>query len=224
MAAIGIFSDSDGDLALFDQALKFLRDRGATRFLFAGNRFEDLDAWVTMKREEVKSKRDYTNDHFLEDVHNYLIGLGQVDRPPAFGLTWELSRAAEENAQLRDKVLRAPEKGSLPYQDPAVPRKGIDLIGDTLCCVVHDKNDLDKEDMLNAVILIHGKELEPKVVQIGPRFFITPGRLKGGKVPTVGLLEQNEKQVTFSAFSLDGQAIIDAQVLAVGAKTKLSVK
>ncbi len=224
MVAIGVFSDSDGDLTAFDAALKLLASKGARRFLFAGGRFEDLDAWVKWKREEVKAKSDYSSDDFLEDVQNYLIGLDQVERPAAFGTAHEEVREIEELTRMKDKILRAPEKGSLAYQDTAVPKKVMEMLGDSLFCLVHDKNDLDKEDMLNAVVLVHGKDAEPKVVQIGPRTFISPGRLKGDK-PTVGLIEAQDRTVTFSAFTLDGTAVISKQPIQVGSgKTKLSVK
>lgn len=224
MVAIGVFSDSEGDLDVFDAALKLLASKGARRFLFAGGRFDDLDDWVRWKREEVKARADYSNDDFLEDVQNYLIGLEQVDRPPAFGTVHEEVREIEELARLSARVMRAPEKGSLAYQDTGVPRKVVDMLGDALCCMVHDKNDLDKEDLLNSVVLIHGKEAEPKVVQIGPRTFVTPGKLKGPS-PTVGLLEVQDRQVAFSAFTLDEKVVIDRQPIQLGSgKTKLSVK
>jgi hypothetical protein len=222
--ALGIFGDTGGDVALFDTALRLLSERGARRFLFAGGNYEDLDEWLRIKRDEMRSKADYSNDDFLEDVSRYLLGLEQLDRPAAFGTAWELARAVEEVMRMKDKVVRTPEKGSLQYQDSSVPRKAMDILGDVLCCVVHDKNDLDKEDMLNAAVLVHGKEAEPKVVQIGPRFFVTPGRVKGGPKSTVGLLELVDKQLVFSAFTLDGKTVIDKQPLAIGAKTKLSVK
>jgi hypothetical protein len=222
--ALGIFGDTGGDVALFDTALRLLSERGARRFLFAGGNYEDLDEWLRIKRDEMRSKADYSNDDFLEDVSRYLLGLEQLDRPAAFGTAWELARAVEEVMRVKDKVVRTPEKGSLQYQDSSVPRKAMDILGDVLCCVVHDKNDLDKEDMLNAAVLVHGKESEPKVVQIGPRFFVTPGRVKGGTKSTVGLLELVDKQLVFSAFTLDGQTVIDKQPLATGPKTKLSVK
>jgi hypothetical protein len=224
MAAIGVFSDSEGDLEAFDAALKFLAAKGARRFLFAGGNYADLDEWVKWKRDEVRARSDYSNDNFLEDVERFLIGLEQVERPAAFGTAYESIRAIEELTRLKDKVLRAPEKGSLAYQDTAVPKKVMDLLGDTLCCVVHDKNDLNKDDMVNAVVLVHGKEAEPGVVQIGPRTFVCPGRLKGGKRSIVGLIDAVDRQLTFSAFTLDGKTIIDKQVLAVGGKSKVSVK
>lgn len=224
MAVIGVLSDSDGDLAAFDAALKLLASKGARRFLFAGGRFTDLDEWVRWKREEVKARSDYSNDHFLEDVQNFLIGLEQVERPPAFGTVHEEIREMEELARLKDKVLRAPEKGSLAYQDTGVPRKVVDMLGDALCCLVYDKNDLDKEDLLNSVILVHGKEAEPKVVSIGPRTFITPGRLKSPR-PTVAIIEVEDRAATFSAFTLDDQKVIDKQPIQLGSgKTKISVK
>lgn len=224
MAAIGIFSDSEGDLEAFDAALKLLAARGARRFLFAGGRYEDLDEWVKWKREEVRSKSDYSNHDFLEDVQRFLVGLDQLDRPAAFGTAYESIRAIEELTRMKDKILRAPEKGSLAYQDSAIPKKVMDLLGDTLCCVVHDKNDLNKEDMVNAVVLVHGKEPEPQVVQIGPRTFVSPGRLKGGKRPVVGLLEATDRALAFSAFTLEGKTVIDRQQLTVGGKSKVSVK
>ncbi len=224
MAVIGVFSDSDGDLAAFDAALKLLVSKGARRFLFAGGRFADLDEWVRLKREEVKARSDYSNDDFLQDVERFLIGLEQVDRPAAFGTIHEEVREMEELARLKDKIVRAPEKGSLAYLDTGVPRKMVDMLGDALCCLVYDKNDLDKEDLLNAVVLVHGKDEEPKVVQIGPRTFITPGRLKSAR-PTVGLLEIQDRQVSFSAFTLDDVTVIDKQPIQLGSgKTKISVK
>jgi hypothetical protein len=223
-SAIGIFSDTAGDLKAFDAALKLLAKKGARRFLFAGGKYDDLDSWVKWKRDEAKAQTDYSDMDFLTDLTNFLAEGDQVDRPPAFGTAYELSRTAQELTRMSDKVLRTPEKGSLQYQDPSIPKKAVDMLGDVLCCLVHDKNDLDKEDMLNAALLVHGKELEAKVVQIGPRFFITPGRAGGGPKGTVGLLEV-DKQVKYSAFTLDGQTVIDGQVLAMGqAKSKISVK
>ncbi len=224
--AIGIFGDTDGDVGLFESALRFLSDRGAKRFLFAGGRYEDLDDWLRTKRDEMKAQTDYSNDDFLEDVSRFLIGLDQKDRPAAFGTAWEFARAIEEVMRMKDRVMRTPEKGSLQYQDSSVPKKAVDIVGDVLCCVVHDKNDLDKEDMVNAAVLVHGNAAEPKVVQIGPRFFITPGRVKGGAKSTVGLLELVDKQLVFSAFTLlDGKTVIDRQPIVISSsKTKLSVK
>lgn len=226
MATIGIFADTGGDLEAFDAALRFLAERGARRFLFAGGRYQDLEDWVSWKREQARAQTDYTDADFLEDILNYLGEKEQVDRPPAFGNSYELSRTTQELTRLSERILRTPEKGSLAYQDPKVPRKAVDMLGDTLCCLVHDKNDLDKEDMVNSVVLVHGNEATPKVVQIGPRYFLTPGKVAGGGTPSVALLElgEQDKAMKFSAFSLDGTALAEPQLLTVAQKKKISVK
>ena len=221
--AIGIFSDSDGDLGALDAALRLLSGKGAKRFFFAGGRYADLDDWVKLKRDEAKARTDYTNLDFLTDISNYLADADQLDRPAAFGHAYEVARTNEELTRMAGRVIRTPEKGSLQYLDPKCPVKAMDMLGETLCCVVHDKNDLDKEDMLNAVLLVHGNEKEPKVVQIGPRYFLTPGCLKGAR-PTVALLEFVERNLKYSAFALSGETVIEGQLLQVQQKKKVSVK
>lgn len=224
MAAIGVFSDCGGDLEAFDAALKLLAGKGAQRFFFSGGRYEDLDAWVLWKRDELRAHEDYSDADFLEDVSRHLMGLPQVERPAAFGTAYEASRAIESLTRLKAKVLRVPERGSPAYKDASISKKVMDLLGETLCCLVHDRNDLNKEDLTNAVVLVHGNEPEPKVVHIGPRVFVTAGRLKGGVGSAVGLLEVVERQVFFSAFALDGTPLLEKQALVTGGKTKVSVK
>ncbi|MBX7114560.1 MAG: hypothetical protein K1X64_09570 [Myxococcaceae bacterium] len=224
MATFGLMSDTQGDLVVFDQAIRLLSAKGARRFFFCGGKYSDLDDWVQWKREQVKSATDYTNAHFLEDVVNFLAEQEQIERPPAFGTAYELARAAEELSRVKDKVVRAPEKGSLQYFDPQVPRKGVDMVGDVLCCVVHDKNDLDKEDMINSVILVHGSSAEPKLVQIGPRYFVTPGKLVGAAKATVATLETGEQGIAFTPYSIEGEALGPAQPIAVGGRHKVLVK
>jgi len=223
MSVVGVFSDSDGNLKALDTALRFLSKKGAKRFLFAGGKYQDLDDWVQWKRDEAKAQTDYSNLDFLADVSSFLDEGEQVERPAAFGTAYELSRTASELARLKEKILRTPEKGSLAYQDPAVPKKAVDMLGDVLCCLVHDKNDLDKEDMLNSVLLVHGNESEAKLVQIGPRYFATPGKVTGPK-PTVGLLELDKGGLKYSAFDLQGAVVVPPQQIQVGAKKKISVK
>jgi hypothetical protein len=108
--------------------------------------------------------------------------------------------------------------------DAAAGTLAMDMLGDVLCCVVHDKNDLSRDDLMNATVFIHGRAPEPKVVQIGPRFFVTAGQLTGAARQTCGLLEVVERNLRFSAFALDGSTALDGQLLAVERRTKLSVK
>src|SRR5688572_9947589 len=101
--AIGIFSDSDGNLDALDAALRFLSGKGVRRFLFAGGRYGDLDDWVKWKRDEARAATDYTNLDFLEDISNYLAEAEQLDRPPAFGNAYELARTNEELSRMAER-------------------------------------------------------------------------------------------------------------------------
>lgn len=222
---IGVFSDSHGDLQAFDAAYELLKSKGARRFIFVGGRYSDLDEWMTWRKQKARGGRSYSDADFLADVSNWLSTAEQVERGPAFGIAEALNATEEEDfTRVRDRFVRTPERESLQYRDPSIDNKAVDMIGTQLCTVVHDKNDLNREDLLNATIFIHGKEPEPKVVQIGPRFFITPGKLTGAAEQTCALLEPVEKNLRFSAYRLDGHAVIPGQLLQLGSKTKLSVK
>lgn len=225
---IGLFSDSHGDLESFDAAYELLRGMGARRFIFAGGRFSDLDEWVLMRKRKARGGRTYTDNDFLADITNFLSNQEQVSRPPAFFEEGDDGAARpvkpEDFDKVRDRFLRVPDKDSLQYRDANVPNKAVDMLGDALCTIVHDKNDLEREDLLNAMVFIHGREAEPKVVQIGPRYFITPGKLTGAAEQTCGLIEIVEKNLRFSAFRLDGKPLVDKQLIELSRKNKLSVK
>ena len=224
MAAIGVFSDSQGDLDAFDAAYEFLRGKGARRFIFPGGRYADLDEWLARKKKLALGGGGYTNGDFLADVSNFLSSQEQVERPAAFGEAAAEIAETQDLARLKDRFARTAEKGSLEYQNLTVPKVSVDMLGDVLCCVVHDKNDFTKEDLLNASVFIHGKEAEPKVVQIGPRYFVTPGRLTGAAERTCALIEAADKTLKVSAFTLSGKVLFADQVISAAAKTRVSVK
>jgi hypothetical protein len=223
---VGLLSDSHGDLDAFDRAFELLREKGARRFIFAGGRYADLDEWVLLRRSRARGGRSYTDEDFLADVSNFLGSRDPVERPPAFSEEpAERAEAPEEDLEkVFSRFLRVPDKESLQYLEARVPNKAVDMIGDQLCCVVHDKNDLTRDDLLNAQVFVHGREGEPKVVQIGPRFFVTPGRLAGAAEQTCGLFERVERSLCFTALRLDGQVLVHRQPLAVERRTRLSVK
>jgi predicted phosphodiesterase len=221
---IGIISDSHGDLAAFNAAYELLREKGARRFLFAGGRYTDLDAWLLDWREKSRGGREYSDMDFLADVTQWLSSKDSLPRPPAFAEAPADVSAEEDRRLVLERFSRVPERDCLQYMDPNVPRKQLDMVGDALCCLVYDKNDLTREDLLNATVFIHGKEPEPKVVQIGPRFFLTPGRLTGAAEQTCGLLEKDDRNLRFTSFRLDGKVVLEPQEIALGRGTKLSVK
>jgi hypothetical protein len=224
LPVIGVLSDSHGDLAAFGAAYELLRAKGARRFLFAGGRYTDLDAWILERREESRGGREYNDMDFLADVSQWLASKDALPRPPAFGEAPADFAAEEDRRLVLERFSRVPERDCLQYMDPNIPRKQLDMLGDALCCLVYDKNDLTRDDLLNATLFIHGKELEPKVVQIGPRYFVTPGRLAGAAEQTCGLLEKVDRNLRFTAFRLDGAVVLEPQEIQLGRGSKLSVK
>jgi hypothetical protein len=222
---IGIFSDSHGDLAAFDAAYEFLRAKGARRFFFLGGRYTDLDEWILQKREKSRGGREYSDMDFLADVTSWLASSeSKTPRAPAQGAAPADLEREDDRRNLVERFVRVPERESLQYRDPNLAKKAVDMVGDTLCTLVHDKNDLTRDDLLNAQVFIHGKESEPKVVQIGPRFFVTPGRLAGAAEQTCGLLEKVDKNLRFSAYRLDGHPVLEPRELQINRGGKLSVK
>jgi hypothetical protein len=225
--AIGILSDSHGDLAAFDAAYELLRAKGAHRFIFLGGRYSDLDEWILDRRERSRGGREYSGADFIEDVARWLSVTEQKPRLRALSLGTQVGKQQEEEEDpllVREHFLRTPEKESLQYRDPAIPRKMLDMMGDTLCCLVHDKNDLTRDDLLNALVFLHGKESEPKLVQIGPRYFLSPGRLAGAAEQTCALLEREERNLRYTAFRLDGMVVLEPQTLLLDRRSTLSVK
>lgn len=222
---IGVFSDSHGDLDAFDAAFELLKARGAKRFIFAGGDWRDLDDWFVYRRDRVRAARDYTDLDFLYDVQTWLADGEQVERPPAFWGHAEVQQQLEEElVKVRERFVRVFERETEEGQANPGMRKAMDMIGDTICCVVHDKNDLLKDDLVNAPLIIHGKELEPKVVQIGPRYFVTPGRLRGGSVSSCAYLERADKNLKVMFLGLDGRELAETQLLTLDRRNKVSVK
>jgi len=221
---IGIFGDSNGDLRAFGAAYQLLRQKGARRFFFPGGRYADLDDWIDWLKTSGGGADRYSNADFLDDVSNFLESREQLARPPVFDQQARDPSQAAELDRLKEKFVRTPERESIHYGQPAVGTKVVDMLGDVLCCIVHDKNDLNREDLLNASVFFHGKGLEPKVVQIGPRYFITPGQLTGAIAQTCALVELAERNLRFSAFTLDGRTVVDGELLELHRKSKLSVK
>ncbi|WP_309887798.1 hypothetical protein [Archangium sp.] len=222
---IGLLSDSHGDLAAFDAAYELLRGKGAQRFIFLGGRYTDLDEWILERRERSRGGREYSGADFIEDVAKWLAVTEQKPRPRSLSVTDDDLKALEGDPLLvREHFLRTPERDSLQYRDPAIPRKMLDMMGDTLCCLVHDKNDLSRDDLVNALVFIHGKESEPKLVQIGPRYFLTPGRLAGAAEQTCALLEREDRNVRYTAFRLDGKVVVEPQLLLLDRRSKLTIK
>jgi hypothetical protein len=99
-----------------------------------------------------------------------------------------------ERARLR---LRALE--SLPGGE----RRTIEMVGDRVAVLIHDKALLDEEDIASANLLVYGKSDEPLVRKIGARWFISPGVI-GSATGGVAVIEDRDEKVFAEIFDDHG--------------------
>jgi hypothetical protein len=60
---------------------------------------------------------------------------------------------------------------------PDSSARTIEMVGDRVAVLIHDKASLDEEDILAANILVFGKSDVPVVKKIGARWFVSPGQI-----------------------------------------------
>jgi hypothetical protein len=118
-----------------------------------------------------------------------------------------------ERARLRLKALE-----SLPPRE----LRSIEMFGDRVAILVHDKAMLDEEDIFAATFLVYGRSDGPLVKKIGPRWFLTPGPIghpEGGAV----VLDDAAEEVVATFYDVDGRAV-RSERLPAARMAKLSVR
>lgn len=206
---IGLLSDSRGDLDALEAGYALLAERGVRRFYFLGGRYADVEAWLARRSSQARGGRAYSDSDFLSDVSAWLTTNTETRRPGAFEEDGVHSDGEAQVQAMRARFSTTPERDCLQYLDGSVPRKLMEMVGTTLCCIVHNKNDLNRDDLTNASLFIHGASREPAVVQIGPRFFITPGALAGAAEQTCGLIDTQDGVARFIGLRLDGTVVVE---------------
>ena len=103
---------------------------------------------------------------------------------------------ATERARLRLKALEA-----LPEQ----VARTIEMVGDRVAVLIHDKAQLDEEDILAANILLFGNSDGPLVRKIGPRWFVTPGPI-GSRGGGAAVLDDEQDEVIVTIYDAAGRA------------------
>ena len=82
----------------------------------------------------------------------------------------------------------------------------MEMVGDRIAVLIHDKELLDEEDIFAASLLIYGKSDVPLVRKIGGRFFITPGVLgpRGG----ICVLDDTGDELSIAVYNIEGEAVL----------------
>jgi len=139
-----------------------------------------------------------------EVVRRWAVALVGPD-PTEAGIWLRAQRCvAASPAEIDDRVARERERRSLQVFE-ALPSDGtrtIELIAGQVAVMIHDKEDLDEEDMLPAAYLLFGASSEPVVHRIGTRWFLSPGSLEQHGVL---LLEERDDGVDLTLFDASGR-------------------
>ena len=206
---IGLASDSQGNLDALEKAFGLFLRAGVGRVFFLGGRLADVDAVLGRRRLRPASAAPRTDSEFLAAFEDALARHASGD---PFG----------------DRIVRVASRACPEYATGIVPSKQVDLVEGRICCLVHDKAELDRDDIANATVLFHGNADRAAVVQIGPRYFVTPGRLgapaSGGVPPTFGVLEMSEKDLVLAVYSAESAAELRRERASFAAGSKMSVR
>lgn len=120
---------------------------------------------------------------------------------------------ATERARLRLKSLEAlPEEVS----------RTIEMVGDRVAVLIHDKALLDEEDILAANLLFFGKSDGPLIRKIGARWFVTPGPI-GCEGGGIAMLDDEKDDITVTIFDSTGKPT-QKETLSVTRATKMRVQ
>lgn len=139
--------------------------------------------------------------------------------------TRALPLATQGTAAEIDKFLRA-ERARLRLRSleelPAEELRSVEMFGDRVAVLVHDKALLDEEDIYPATFLLYGKGDGPLVKRIGARWFLTPGPI-GCKGGSSVVLDDSGEHVTATFYDASGRKC-RAETLEAARKTKMSVQ
>jgi len=118
-----------------------------------------------------------------------------------------------ERARLRLKSLEAlPEEIS----------RTIEMVGDRVAVLIHDKALLDEEDILAANLLFFGKSDAPLVRKIGARWFVTPGPI-GCEGGGIAVLDDEGDEIMITIYDSAGKTS-QREALSLHRATKMRVQ
>jgi hypothetical protein len=224
---IGLASDSFGNLTALGRAVDTLLAAGAERIFFLGGRYADVDAILQAKRAGIAPGKPAAVARKKREAPAVGEGGDIAFLAAVEGALAPATKGGEEVEKLSHRFVRVASKGCPEYHAANAPKKVLEMVEGVICCLVHDKSELDRDDISNAGILIHGNSGHPALVQIGPRFFITPGHLRSpppaDKPPTFALLDLSAGQISLVIYDLDGKPGRTERAT-IGGRGKVSVK
>lgn len=155
-------------------------------------------------------------------VHRWAASL--VDGDPDERAIWQraAARCLDASPPEIDSFLVAERERCALQVFESLPGDGtraIELLGGRLVVMIHDKADLDEEDILPATLLVFGKSPQPLVKQVGSRWFLSPGSLDHFGVM---VLEDHDDGIHLTLYDSAGREVRRERLIAARA-TRLRV-
>lgn len=199
---IGLLGPADADAALLRKAAEFLLSAaGAEQAIYLG---ADDSAELTYAR-------------WSADV------MGEsADEEQFLKRTLELSRAGDpaQITELLERDAAVHRLGAL-RRLPAAPARAVEMVDDKVVLFVHDKSQLDAEDIANAYLVVYGRSKAVALNHFGPRTFFSPGPLKLGQVATID--HDGEGNVVIVRLDFHSGEVLGRTPLQGGGRTKMVV-
>jgi hypothetical protein len=200
---LGLLGPANGELAALARAAEFLLNGArVTRAIYLGSD-EALEETVELWAESLVGP-DPSDEGIWRRAFP-LAASGTVDQIDAF--------LRGERARLRLKSLEGLPPNEL---------RTVEMFGDRVSVLIHDKALLDEEDILSATFLIYGRSETPLLRRIGPRWFLTPGPVAsegGGSI----VLDDSTEELVATLYDADGHTL-RTEVLHTGRGVKMSVQ
>jgi predicted phosphodiesterase len=156
----------------------------------------------------------------------YFLGAHLADLDAALAVR----RGAPEAARLDPldgRLVKVASRAGAEHVGSIHPTLQVDLVEGRICCLVHDKAELTRDDIENASLLFHGSTSAAGLVAIGPRVFVTPGPLRappGGGPANFAIVEVGAAELTLTVFGDDLAELRVERAPLAGSAAKLSVR
>jgi hypothetical protein len=136
--------------------------------------------------------------------------------------TLELSRAGDP-AQIDELLKRDADVRRLAAlrRLPAPPARAVEMFEDKVVLFVHDKSQLDAEDIANAYLVVYGRSKAVALNHFGPRTFFSPGPLRLGQVAV--LERDSDGNVVIVRLDFNSGEVLGRTALQAGGRTKMVV-
>ncbi|HEY8041200.1 MAG TPA: hypothetical protein VIF15_15445 [Polyangiaceae bacterium] len=201
---LGLLGPANGDLAGLARTAEFLLNGArVTRAIYLGGD-DALEETVGLWAESLVGHPD-PSDEGIWDRAFTVAATGSVAELDTF--------LRGERGRMRLKSLER-----LPPDE----LRSVEMFGDRVAVLLHDKALLDEEDIFSASLLIYGRSDAPLIKKIGPRWFLTPGPIGGPGCGAIVLDDAGDDLVA-TLYDAEGR-VSHSEALHIGRAAKLSVQ